>query len=136
MFNINRYLKGDKIMSVKIRLSREGRHGLAFYRIVAADHRFATSKRYLEQVGIYDPAKGIKDGTRVNEELAMKWLNSGAQCSDSVKAIFKEIGLFEKATKAAPKAAKKVKNVATKTVVSTKKPAAKKVTVKTAKKGE
>src|SRR5574344_1542711 len=132
MFNINRYLKGDKIMSVKIRLSREVRHGLAFYRIVAADHRFATSKRYLEQVGIYDPAKGIKDGTRVNEELAMKWLNSGAQCSDSVKAIFKEIGLFEKA----PKAAKKVKNVATKTAVSTKKPAAKKVTVKTAKKGE
>lgn len=136
MFNINRYLKGDKIMSVKIRLSREGRHGLAFYRIVAADHRFSTSKRYLEQVGIYDPNKGIKDGTRVNEELAMKWLNSGAQCSDSVKAIFKEIGLFEKAQKAAPKAAKKVKNVTTKTAVSTKKPAAKKVTVKTAKKGE
>jgi small subunit ribosomal protein S16 len=127
-------------MSVKIRLSREGRHGLAFYRIVAADHKFATSKRYLEQVGIYDPSKEIKDGTKVNEEVAIKWLNSGAQCSDSVKAIFKELGLIEKAKKNAPKTVKKAKVVATKTAVSkkptAKKPAAKKATAKTDKKGE
>ena len=47
-------------MSVKIRLTRIGRHKDPFYRIVAADSHFARDGRYIEQIGIYDPAKGTE----------------------------------------------------------------------------
>ncbi len=83
-------------MAVKIRLSREGRTHLPFYRIVAADSRYTRDGRYIEQVGTYDPSKGIANAS-INEEVAIKWLNNGAQYSDTVKAIFKEKGIFQKA---------------------------------------
>ena len=35
-------------MSVKIRLTREGRHEKPFYRIVAADSRYTRDGRYIE----------------------------------------------------------------------------------------
>ena len=38
-------------MSVKIRLTRIGRHKDPFYRIVAADSRYARDGRYIEQIG-------------------------------------------------------------------------------------
>ena len=103
-------------MALKIRLARKGRHELPFYRIVVADSRNARDGRYIEQLGYYDPAKGINNAV-VNEEVTIKWLNSGAQFSDTVKAIFNAKGLIAKAkeTKVCPKKAK---------VVSTKSPKA------------
>lgn len=85
-------------MAVKIRLTREGRHEKPFYRIVAADSRYARDGRYIEQVGYYDPAKGI-DSAVVYEDIAIKWLKTGAQYSDTVKAIFTSKKLIEKAKK-------------------------------------
>lgn len=95
-------------MSVKIRLTRMGRHKDPFYRIVAADSRFARDGRYIEQVGTYDPTKGIENA-QINEELAMKWLRNGAQPSDSIRAMFTKKGIMEKyaAEKAEAKKAKK-----------------------------
>ena len=60
-------------MSVKLRLTRIGRHKDPFYRIVAADSRFARDGRYIEQIGTYDPVNGVESAD-INEELAMKWL--------------------------------------------------------------
>ena len=82
-------------MSVKIRLTRIGRHKDPFYRIVAADSHFTRDGRYIEQIGTYDPAKGIK-GAEINEEIALKWLNDGAQPSDSVRAMLSEKGIMAK----------------------------------------
>lgn len=82
---------------VKIRLARCGRHELPFYRIVAADSRYSKDGRYLEQIGTYDPKKGIVDGVVLNEEIAIKWVKSGAQFSDTVKALLKEKDIFNKA---------------------------------------
>lgn len=82
-------------MAVKIRLARAGRTHLPFYRIVAADSRYARDGRYIEQVGTYDPKKGVKDGSSINSEVALKWLRNGAQPSDTVKAIFKANGVYE-----------------------------------------
>ena len=82
-------------MSVKIRLTRIGRHKDPFYRIVAADSHFTRDGRYIEQIGTYDPAKGTK-GAEINEEIALKWLNSGAQPSDSVRAMLSEKGIMAK----------------------------------------
>ena len=83
-------------MAVKLRLTRIGRHADPFYRIVAADSRFARDGRYIEQIGYYDPAKSVEDAV-VNEELALKWLQLGATPSDTVKAIFNRKGINAKA---------------------------------------
>lgn len=100
-------------MAVKIRLARAGRHEAPFYRIVAADSRYSKDGRYLEQVGYYDPQKG-KENAVIYEDIAIKWINTGAQLSDTVKAILGQKGVLAKAKEAKanavkPKKAKVVK---------------------------
>ncbi len=82
-------------MSVKIRLTRIGRHKDPFFRIVATDSRTARDGKPVEQIGYFDPAKGVESAT-IDEELALKWLNLGAVPSDTVKAIFSKKGLMAK----------------------------------------
>lgn len=86
-------------MSVKIRLTRIGRHKESIYRIVVADSRFARDGRYVEQIGYFDPAKG-EESADINEELALKWLLRGAQPSDSIRTLFNRKGIMEKYAKA------------------------------------
>jgi small subunit ribosomal protein S16 len=85
-------------MSVKIRLTRIGRHKDPFYRIVAADSRSSRDGRYIEQIGTYDPAIG-EEKADINEELALKWLAKGALPSDSVRAMFNRKGILDKFAK-------------------------------------
>ncbi len=99
-------------MSVKIRLTRIGRHKDPFFRIVAADSRFARDGRYIEQIGYFDPDKGVENAV-IDEELALKWLKLGATPSDTVKAMFNRKGLLAKhAGEKAPKAKKAEKKPA------------------------
>lgn len=97
-------------MSVKIRLTRIGRHKDPFYRIVVADSRSPRDGRYIEQIGTYDPELGEAKAD-INEELALKWLNNGAAPSDSVRSMFSAKGIMTKfaAQKAAKKANKESK---------------------------
>ncbi len=92
-------VKEIKIMSVKIRLTRIGRHKESIYRIVVADSRFARDARYIEQIGYFDPAKG-EESADINEEAALKWLKCGAIPSDSIRALFNRKGIMEKFAKA------------------------------------
>ena len=92
-------------MSVKIRLTRIGRHEDPFYRIVAADSHFARDGRIMEQIGTYDPSKGI-DAAQINEELAIKWLNNGAIPSDSVRTMLARKGIMTRFTESKKKASK------------------------------
>ena len=119
-------------MAVKIRLTRIGRHKDPIYRIVAADHKYARDGRYIEQVGYYDPSKGIENAT-VNEELIIKWLNQGAQYSDTIKAILTNKGLIKKAKENKGEAVKKTKVVKTASPKAEAKPKAKKVAKKATK---
>ena len=98
-------------MAVKIRLTRIGRHKDPFYRIVAADSRFARDGRYIEQIGYFDPQKGIENAV-IDEELALKWLKLGATPSDTVKAMFNRKGLNAKHVGSAPAKAKPAKKAA------------------------
>lgn len=82
-------------MSVKIRLTRIGRHKDPIYRVVVADSRFARDGRYVEQIGYFDPAKG-PESADINEELALKWLGKGAQPSDSIRTLFTKKGIMQK----------------------------------------
>ena len=92
-------------MSVKIRLTRIGRHEDPFYRIVAADSHFARDGRIIEQIGTYDPTKGI-DAAQINEELAIKWLNNGASPSDSVRTMLARKGIMTRFAESKKKASK------------------------------
>ncbi len=82
-------------MAVKIRLTRIGRHHDPFYRIVAADSKYARDGRFIEQIGYLDPHEDIKNAT-VDEEVALKWLSLGAIPSDTVRSIFREKGIMAK----------------------------------------
>ena len=92
-------------MSVKIRLTRIGRHEDPFYRIVAADSHFARDGRIIEQIGTYDPSKGI-DAAQINEELAIKWLNNGAIPSDSVRTMLARKGIMTRFAESKKKSSK------------------------------
>ena len=122
-------------MAVKIRLTRIGRHKDPIYRIVAADHKYARDGRYIEQVGYYDPSKGIENAT-VNEELVIKWLNQGAQYSDTIKSILTNKGLIKKAKETKGEGVKKAKVVKTASPKAEAKPKAKKVAKKSTKASE
>ncbi len=80
---------------VKIRLTRIGRHKDPFFRIVAADQHYARDGRIIEQLGYFDPAKGVENAV-IDEELALKWLKAGAVPSDTVKAMFNRKGINAK----------------------------------------
>ena len=82
-------------MAVKLRLMRMGAKKRPFYRIVATDSRSRRDGEYLELVGIYNPISSEKD-VKINEEVALKWLNNGAIPSDTVRNLLKEAGIMKK----------------------------------------
>ncbi len=79
-------------MAVKIRLRRMGQKKAPYYRIVVADSRSPRDGRCIEEIGTYDPNQDPSVFT-VNEELAKKWLNNGAQPTEVVAKIFKLAGI-------------------------------------------
>ncbi len=79
-------------MAVKIRLRRMGQKKATFYRIVVADSRSPRDGRFIEEIGTYDPTKDPSE-FKVDEELAKKWLNNGAQPTEVVGKIFKAAGI-------------------------------------------
>ena len=82
-------------MAVKIRLTRMGSKKRPVYRIVASDSRSPRDGKYLELIGTYDPKTNPRT-VNVNEELAIKWLTTGAIPSDTVRSIFSEVGIMKK----------------------------------------
>ena len=82
-------------MAVKIRLKRMGAKKSPFYRIVAADSRSPRDGRYIEVVGTYNPVVQPAE-VKIDEELALKWLQNGAKPSDTVRNLFSNQGIMEK----------------------------------------
>ncbi|MDD3477621.1 MAG: 30S ribosomal protein S16 [Candidatus Izemoplasmatales bacterium] len=78
---------------VKLRLQRFGTTKRPFYRIVAADARKRRDGRYLEIIGLYDPTKEPAF-VKIDNELALKWLATGAQPTDTVKNLFSKAGII------------------------------------------
>jgi small subunit ribosomal protein S16 len=82
-------------LAVAIRLRRMGARNRPMYRFVATDTRMPRDGRFIEILGHYNPIeKPAKVG--VNEEKVFYWLKQGAVPSDTVKGLFKQIGLFKK----------------------------------------
>ena len=80
-------------MSVKIRLRRMGAKKAPFYRTVVADSRYPRDGRFIEEVGYYDPTKE-PSVIKVDKEKVEKWIASGAQPTDTVKALLKIEGVL------------------------------------------
>lgn len=77
---------------VKIRLKRLGAKKAPFYRIVVADSRSPRDGRFIEEIGYYDPTKDPIE-LKVNDELAKKWLATGAQPTETVGKLLKIAGV-------------------------------------------
>ncbi len=82
-------------MAVKLRLKRMGATKKPFYRIVAADSRSPRDGKFIELIGTYDPIKEQAE-IKINEELAIKWLQNGAIPTDTVRDLFRKKGIMEK----------------------------------------
>jgi len=82
-------------MATKIRLRRMGAKKNPFYRVVVADSRSPRDGRFIEEIGYYDPTKN-PEVLKIDVEKALKWLASGAQPSDTAKALLRKAGVLEK----------------------------------------
>lgn len=79
-------------MEVRIRLQRAGNKSAKSrynYRIVAMSKTKARDSRHLDIIGHYDPARkpAVYD---INVEKLDKWLNDGAQMSETVSKLVKK----------------------------------------------
>lgn len=82
-------------MPVKIRLQRHGKKGKPFYWIVAADSRAPRDGKYLEKLGTYNPNinPAVID---LDVDSSVKWLQNGAQPTDTARAIMSYKGVMMK----------------------------------------
>lgn len=81
-------------MAVKMRLKRMGAKKRPFYRIVVADSRFPRDGRFIEEIGYYNPIE-TPAIVKVDKELAMKWLRTGATPTDTVRDILSKEGILK-----------------------------------------
>ena len=78
-------------MAVKIRLRRMGAKKAPFYRVVVADSRYPRDGRFIDEVGYYDPMTNPAT-IKVDDEKVAKWLESGAQPTETVKSLLTKNG--------------------------------------------
>lgn len=82
-------------MSVKIRLQRHGKKGKPLYWVVAADARATRDGKYLEKLGVYNPNTNPAT-IDLDIDGSVKWLQNGAQPTDTAKAILSYKGVLLK----------------------------------------
>src|SRR5210317_513000 len=82
-------------MPVKIRLQRHGKKGKPFYWVVAADSRAKRDGKYLEKLGTYNPNTNPAT-VDLDVDGAVKWLQNGAQPTDTARAILSYKGALLK----------------------------------------
>ena len=82
-------------MPVKIRLQRHGKKGKPYYWIVAADARAKRDGKYLEKLGSYNPNSNPAT-VELNVDGAVKWLQNGAQPTDTAKNLLSYNGALLK----------------------------------------
>ena len=82
-------------MSVKIRLQRHGKKGKPFFHIVVADARARRDGRFIEKLGVYNPITNPAT-IELDVDAAVKWLDNGAQPTDTARAILSYKGVLYK----------------------------------------
>jgi small subunit ribosomal protein S16 len=82
-------------VAVKIKLARLGKIREPFYRVVVADSRTRRGGRAIELVGKYQP-KAEPSVIDIDSERVQYWLGVGAQPTESVLALLKVTGDWQK----------------------------------------
>lgn len=82
-------------MSVKIRLQRHGRKQAPYYHIVVADSRAPRDGKFIENIGYYKP-QTVPATIELDANKALKWLENGAQPTDTCRAILSYKGVLYK----------------------------------------
>ena len=82
-------------MATKIRLQRHGKKGKPFYYIVVADARAPRDGRFIERLGSYNPNTNPAT-IEINFEKTLEWVNTGAQPTDTCRAILSYKGIMYK----------------------------------------
>ena len=81
-------------MAVKMRLRRMGAKKAPFYRVIVADSRSPRDGRFIEEIGYYNPLTNPAE-IKIDAEKAKKWLSTGAQPTETVKALLKKSGIVD-----------------------------------------
>ena len=81
-------------MAVKIRLKRLGAKKSPFYRVVVADERSPRDGKFIEEIGYYNPLTDPVD-IKIDAEKATKWLNNGAQPTETVRTLLKKTEILK-----------------------------------------
>ena len=76
---------------VNIRLRRMGAKKAPFSRIVVAHSRYPRDGRFIEELGTSNPLTQPA-ATKVDAERAQAWIKTGAQPTETVKALLKKAG--------------------------------------------
>ena len=82
-------------MPVRIRLQRHGRKGRPIFTIVAADSRARRDGRFIEKIGQYNPNTNPAT-IDLDFDAALRWLQNGAQPTDTCRAILSYKGVLMK----------------------------------------
>jgi small subunit ribosomal protein S16 len=81
---------------VRIRLRRQGAKKQPTYRVVVADQRSPRDGRIIENIGFFNPRTEPETVT-IDVERARYWLGVGAQPSQAVERLLKQVGAYEAA---------------------------------------
>ena len=81
-------------MAVKMRLRRMGAKKAPFYRVIIADERSPRDGKFIDEIGYYNPLTNPAE-VKIDAEKAEKWLNNGAQPTETVKSLLKKSGIVK-----------------------------------------
>lgn len=79
---------------LKIRLKRTGKRGQPHYRIVVMESSNPRGGKAVEEIGYYNP-RNNPTTFDIDQEAAKKWLEKGAQPTDTVAQYFIKLGLLK-----------------------------------------
>ena len=81
---------------LKIRLARRGRKKQAFYDVVVAEKARAVQKKYVAKLGYYNPlTKGGEGELVIDKEAVVKYINNGAEPSQTAARLLVKNGIKE-----------------------------------------
>jgi small subunit ribosomal protein S16 len=80
---------------VRIRLRRVGAKKQPSYRVVVADSESPRDGRFIETIGFYNP-RTDPPTVEIEAERALHWLQHGAQPSEAVARMLRNLGIMDK----------------------------------------
>jgi len=82
-------------MATRIRLQRHGKKGKAIFHLVVADSRAKRDGKFIEKLGTYNPNTNPAT-ININFDSAVNWVGTGAEMSDTARAILSYKGVLYK----------------------------------------